>query len=132
VVTASRVTTQHLFGVLEVPQRSRGTGACLRLAKMRIWASNIGSMSGAIRNADSKIHSPRFDCCAFLFYSFVAVTFAKISANRRHKQCSTSKSIRMLVEPALHGFDKVLERSARRLLFMAARHLHWLLLSRLL
>jgi hypothetical protein len=36
-----------------------------------------------IRNADSKIHSPRFDCCAFLFYSSVAVTFATISAISR-------------------------------------------------
>jgi hypothetical protein len=28
-----RVTTQHLFDVLEVPQRSRGAGACRRLAR---------------------------------------------------------------------------------------------------
>jgi hypothetical protein len=33
-----------------------------------------------IRNVDSKIHSSRFDCCAFLFYSVPAVTFATISA----------------------------------------------------
>jgi hypothetical protein len=41
-----------------------------------------------MRNADSKIHSPRFDCCAFLFYSFVAVTFATISANFGRMHCS--------------------------------------------
>jgi hypothetical protein len=29
-----RVTTQHLFDLLEVPQRSRGAGACRRLAKV--------------------------------------------------------------------------------------------------
>jgi hypothetical protein len=29
-----RVTTQHLFDHLEVPQRSRGAGACRRLAKV--------------------------------------------------------------------------------------------------
>jgi hypothetical protein len=29
-----RVTTQMLFDVLEVPQRSRGAGACRRLAKL--------------------------------------------------------------------------------------------------
>jgi len=33
-----------------------------------------------MRNADSRIHSSRFDCCAFLFYSFPAVTFATVSA----------------------------------------------------
>jgi hypothetical protein len=41
-----------------------------------------------IRNVDSKIHSSRFDCCAFLFYSVPAVTFATISANSRLMQCS--------------------------------------------
>jgi hypothetical protein len=29
-----RVTTQTLFDVLEIPQRSRGTAACRRLAKL--------------------------------------------------------------------------------------------------
>ena len=29
-----RVTTQTLFDILEVPQRSRGAGACRRLAKL--------------------------------------------------------------------------------------------------
>ena len=29
-----RVTTQLLFDILEVPQRSRGAGACRRLAKL--------------------------------------------------------------------------------------------------
>jgi hypothetical protein len=30
----------------------------------------------SMRNVDSRIHSLRFDCCVFLFYSFSAVTFA--------------------------------------------------------
>jgi hypothetical protein len=29
-----RITTQLLFDILEVPQRSRGSGACRRLAKL--------------------------------------------------------------------------------------------------
>jgi hypothetical protein len=29
-----RVTTQTLFDILEIPQRSRGAGACRRLAKL--------------------------------------------------------------------------------------------------
>jgi hypothetical protein len=33
-----------------------------------------------MRNVDSKIHSPRFVRCGFLFYSFSAVTFATQSA----------------------------------------------------
>src|SRR5947199_5553113 len=36
---------------------------------------------GSRRKVDSRIHSPRFDCCVFLFYSFSAVTFATESAN---------------------------------------------------
>jgi hypothetical protein len=31
-----RVTTQHLFDLLEVPQRARRVGACRRLAKLMI------------------------------------------------------------------------------------------------
>jgi hypothetical protein len=27
-----------------------------------------------MRNVDSRIHSPQFDCCVFLFHSFTAVT----------------------------------------------------------
>jgi hypothetical protein len=30
-------------------------------------------------NLDSKIHSPRFDCCVFLFYSLSAATFSTAS-----------------------------------------------------
>jgi hypothetical protein len=33
------------------------------------------------RKVDSEIHSLRFDCCVFLFYSFSAVTFATQSAH---------------------------------------------------
>src|SRR5438094_8923632 len=36
----------------------------------------------SMRNVDSRIHSLRFDCCVFLFYSFSAVTFATKSALR--------------------------------------------------
>jgi hypothetical protein len=38
------------------------------------------------RNVDSKIHSPRFDCCQFQFYSFSAATFATKSAKIRPEQ----------------------------------------------
>src|SRR5262245_15131363 len=34
----------------------------------------------SMRNVHSRIHSPRFDCCVFLFYTFSAVTFATQSA----------------------------------------------------
>src|SRR5438093_844331 len=37
---------------------------------------------GSRYNVDSRIHSLRFDCCVFLFYSFSAVTFATKSAQR--------------------------------------------------
>jgi hypothetical protein len=47
------------------------------------WRAILLQCQARIRNADSKIHSPRFDCCAFLFYSSVAVTFATISAISR-------------------------------------------------
>src|SRR5438093_13301128 len=30
----------------------------------------------SMRNVDSRIHSLRFDCCIFLFYSLSAMTFA--------------------------------------------------------
>jgi hypothetical protein len=42
----------------------------------------------SMRNVDSRIHSLRFDCCVFLFYSSSTVTFATQSANKRHMQCS--------------------------------------------
>src|SRR5438093_3155599 len=38
----------------------------------------------SMRNVDSRIHSLRFDCCVFLFYSFSAVTFATKSARSSH------------------------------------------------
>src|SRR5437667_9342155 len=41
----------------------------------------------SMRNVDSRIHSPRFDCCVFLFYSFSAVTFATKSAKSGLMQC---------------------------------------------
>src|SRR5260370_14326501 len=51
----------------------------------------------SMRNVDSRIHSLRFDCCVFLFYSFSAVTFATQSANKRHMQRSKLHSIRSLL-----------------------------------
>src|SRR5207248_5787774 len=57
-----------------------------------------------MRNVDSRIHSTRFDCCVFLFYSFSAVTFATKSANsglmHRSKQDSHSitSSTRMSID----------------------------------
>src|SRR5438094_8819709 len=36
----------------------------------------------SMRNVDSRIHSLRFDCCIFLFYSLSAMTFATQSAHR--------------------------------------------------
>src|SRR5437016_1782243 len=36
----------------------------------------------SMRNVDSRIHSLRFNCCIFLFYSLSAMTFATQSAHR--------------------------------------------------
>ena len=33
-----------------------------------------------MRNVDSKVYPPRFDCCAFLFHSIFSATFATVSA----------------------------------------------------
>jgi hypothetical protein len=41
-----RITTQLLFDILEVPQRSRGAGACRRLAKLM---SELGWMAVRVR-----------------------------------------------------------------------------------
>ena len=41
-----RVTTQMLFDMLEVPQRSRGAGACRRLAKLM---AELGWMAVRVR-----------------------------------------------------------------------------------
>ncbi len=41
-----RVTTQTLFDILEVPQHSRGAGACRRLAKLM---SELGWMAVRVR-----------------------------------------------------------------------------------
>src|SRR6266566_4678660 len=53
----------------------------------------------SMRNVDSRIHSLRFDCCVFLFYSFSAVTFATKSASnglthrsKRHLYSITSSA----------------------------------------
>jgi hypothetical protein len=37
-----------------------------------------------MRNLDSKIYSPRFDCCVFLFYSLSAATFSTTSTLLGH------------------------------------------------
>ena len=39
-----------------------------------------------MRNVDSKVYPPRFDCCAFLFHSIFSATFATVSAKRRHRR----------------------------------------------
>jgi len=46
-----------------------------------------------MRNVDSRIHSLRFDCCVFLFYSFSAVTFATKSAKRFTSQCKKNSNL---------------------------------------
>src|SRR6266446_2225819 len=52
----------------------------------------------SMRNVDSRIHSLRFDCCVFLFYSFSAVTFATKStlvptANSKRLTATANRSI---------------------------------------
>jgi hypothetical protein len=42
-----RLTTQNVFDILEVPQRSRGAGACRRLAKLM---SDLGWMPVRVRD----------------------------------------------------------------------------------
>jgi hypothetical protein len=42
----------------------------------------------SMRNVDSKIRSPRFDCCVFLFYSLSAATFSTASTHCGHKSKS--------------------------------------------
>jgi hypothetical protein len=41
-----RITTQLLFDILQIPQRSRGAGACRRLAKLM---SELGWMAVRVR-----------------------------------------------------------------------------------
>src|SRR5437016_12368592 len=48
----------------------------------------------SMRNVDSRIHSLRFDCCIFLFYSLSAMTFATQSANRVVTRRSKQRLIR--------------------------------------
>src|SRR5437762_14159570 len=53
----------------------------------------------SMRNVDSRIHSLRFDCCVFLFYSFSAVTFATWGnsgdrATRRHRESALQERMR--------------------------------------
>src|SRR5437763_13295174 len=53
----------------------------------------------SMRNVDSRIHSLRFDCCVFLFYSFSAVTFATWGnsgdrATQRHRESALQERMR--------------------------------------
>ena len=50
---------------------------------------------GSRYKVDSRIHSPRFDCCVFLFYSFSAVTFATESpeSGRKFKSSACRDSL---------------------------------------
>jgi hypothetical protein len=58
--------------IREALERGNDTALCFVLRAV----NRILSM----RNVDSRIHSLRFDCCVFLFYSFSTVTFATQSA----------------------------------------------------
>src|SRR5215471_10638043 len=46
----------------------------------------------SMRNVDSRIHSLRFDCCIFLFYSVSAVTFATQSPRKQTSSDTTGMS----------------------------------------
>src|SRR5215831_16387405 len=46
----------------------------------------------SMRNVDSRIHSLRFDCCIFLFYSLSAVTFATQSPRKQTSSDTTGMS----------------------------------------
>ena len=46
----------------------------------------------SMRNVDSKIRSPRFDCCVFLFYSLSAATFSTASTRLGHRPALSSSS----------------------------------------
>src|SRR5258708_7787762 len=56
----------------------------------------------SMRNVDSRIHSPRFDCCVFLFYSFSAVTFATQSAT--NGPALKIPTLRVKIRPVLAGY----------------------------
>src|SRR5438046_9959654 len=47
----------------------------------------------SMRNVDSRIHSLRFDCCIFLFYSLSAMTFATQSARSGHAPLPPSRVV---------------------------------------
>src|SRR5205823_13826567 len=81
----------------------RADSLCLRVARSpelphvakRFCASEWARLiqnQGSRRKVDSRIHSPRFDCCAFLFYSFSAVTFATESAPNGNALPETSNA----------------------------------------
>src|SRR5439155_27034238 len=69
----------------------------------------------SMRNVDSRIHSLRFDCCVFLFYSFSAVTFATKSAQR-------VSSLRCQPLDALGGEADMLRRCAAHVHRLEQRH----------
>src|SRR5438105_14873386 len=50
----------------------------------------------SMRNVDSRIHSLRFDCCIFLFYSLSAMTFATQSADCVAKRFCASECARLI------------------------------------
>ena len=52
-----RITTQLLFDILEVPQRSRGAGACRRLAKLM---AELGWTAVRVRGLSRGAISSRF------------------------------------------------------------------------
>ena len=54
-----RVTSQMLFDILDVPQRSRGAGACRRLAKIMVRDLTRGGYLEQVRGyaRDARRHS---------------------------------------------------------------------------
>jgi predicted lipoprotein with Yx(FWY)xxD motif len=87
-----------------VHRKSHGMSACGRYCCkkfLRILASNIDSMSGAYAQRRFKIHLSRFDYCAFLFYSFVAVTEAGVQATGSIRWCEHICRKRRLYRRAL-------------------------------
>jgi hypothetical protein len=69
-----------------------------------------------MRNVDSRIHSLRFDCCIFLFYSLSAVTFATQSPESRHRAtrlaCPLCQKQTYAVQQTVSQVLAVIDRSA--------------------
>jgi hypothetical protein len=53
----------------------------------------------SMRNVDSKIRSPGFDCCVFLFYSLSAATFSTASTQSGHWRPPSPPAKRLQIRP---------------------------------